>query len=103
MPKVRGRGPNGPVLKGRWATGDIEANVEVGITGLDAVDELRREPTHRGVESALARVKQDLLDDLRAYGLVDSVGKERIFPTLPTAAPRTVRGPDLSRRACPAP
>lgn len=34
---------------------------------------------------ALARVKQDLLDDLKAYGLVDSVGTERIFPTLPTA------------------
>jgi hypothetical protein len=34
---------------------------------------------------ALARVKQDLLDDLDAYGLSESVGADRIFPTLPTA------------------
>lgn len=34
---------------------------------------------------ALARVKQDLLDDLKAYGLADSVGTDLIFPTPPTA------------------
>ncbi|MCX4238723.1 SulP family inorganic anion transporter [Streptomyces sp. NPDC020707] len=51
----------------------------------DAVDALRRELTDRGIVFALARVKQDLLDDLEAYGLADSVGAGRIFPTLPTA------------------
>ncbi|MER6124160.1 sulfate permease [Streptomyces sp. NPDC001795] len=69
----------------RWFLLNMEANVEVDITALDAVDELRRELAHRGVVFALARVKQDLLDDLRAYGLTDSVGMDRIFPTLPTA------------------
>jgi sulfate permease, SulP family len=33
----------------------------------------------------MARVKQDLLVALRAAGLADRVGAERIFPTLPTA------------------
>ncbi|MFJ2158335.1 SulP family inorganic anion transporter [Streptomyces sp. NPDC087856] len=69
----------------RWFVLNAEANVEVDITALDAVDELRRELTHRGVVFALARVKQDLLADLKAYGLVDSVGTDHIFPTLPTA------------------
>ncbi|WP_327186713.1 SulP family inorganic anion transporter [Streptomyces sp. NBC_01334] len=69
----------------RWFVLNTEANVEVDITALDAVDALRRELTHRGVLFALARVKQDLLDDLEAYGLADTVGKDRIFPTLPTA------------------
>ena len=69
----------------RWFVLNAEANVEVDITALDAVDELRRELTHRGVVFALARVKQDLLDDLEAYGLTDSVGRDKIFPTLPTA------------------
>jgi MFS superfamily sulfate permease-like transporter len=72
----------GPV---RWFVLNTEANVEVDITALDAVDELRRELAHRGIVFALARVKQDLLDDLEAYGLAESVGRERIFPTLPTA------------------
>jgi high affinity sulfate transporter 1 len=69
----------------RWFVLNTEANVEVDITALDAVDELRRELTRRGVVLALARVKQDLMDDLRAYGLAESIGTDRIFPTLPTA------------------
>lgn len=69
----------------RWFVLNTEANVEVDITALDAVDELRRELTDRGVVFALARVKQDLRDDLEAYGLVVTVGTGRIFPTLPTA------------------
>ncbi len=69
----------------QWFVLNTEAHVEVDITALDAVDELRRELTDRGLVFALARVKQDLLDDLTAYGLADTVGTERIFPTLPTA------------------
>jgi sulfate permease, SulP family len=34
---------------------------------------------------ALARVKQDLLHDLRHSGLAERIGTNRIFPTLPTA------------------
>ncbi|MEU6541375.1 SulP family inorganic anion transporter [Streptomyces sp. NPDC047000] len=71
--------------KVRWFVLNTEANVEVDITALDAVDALRRELADRGIVFALARVKQDLLDDLEAYGLADSVGHGLIFPTLPTA------------------
>ncbi|MER6628942.1 sulfate permease [Streptomyces sp. NPDC000987] len=69
----------------RWFVLNTEAIVEVDITALDAVDALRRELARRGVVFALARVKQDLLDDLEAYGLADSVSRDLIFPTLPTA------------------
>jgi hypothetical protein len=33
---------------------------------------------------ALARVKQDLRDDLDAFGLIEAIGAELILPTLPT-------------------
>lgn len=69
----------------RWFVLNTEANVEVDITALDAVDDLRQDLTDRGIVFALARVEQDLLDQLQAYGLADSVGPDRIFPTLPTA------------------
>ncbi|MER7045074.1 SulP family inorganic anion transporter [Streptomyces jumonjinensis] len=69
----------------RWFVLNTEANVEVDITALDSVEELRRELTERGVVFAMARVKQDLRDPLDAYGLTESVGPELIFPTLPTA------------------
>jgi sulfate permease, SulP family len=68
-----------------WFVLNAEANVEVDITGLDAVDALRRELEGRGIVFALARVKRELLDALDAYGLAASVGADRIFPTLPTA------------------
>ncbi|MFJ2592412.1 sulfate permease [Streptomyces erythrochromogenes] len=69
----------------RWFVLNTEANVEVDITALDAVESLRAELDRRSITFALARVKQDLRDDLDAYGLTASVGESRIFPTLPTA------------------
>lgn len=60
-------------------------DVEVDITALDALGELRRELTDRGIVFALARVEQDLLDERRAYGLTDTVGPDLVFPTLATA------------------
>lgn len=74
---------DGPV---DWFVLNVEANVEVDITALDALDELRANLTSRGIVFALARVKQDLLDDLQASGLADKIGPQRLFPTLPTAA-----------------
>ncbi|WP_432143607.1 SulP family inorganic anion transporter [Streptomyces sp. bgisy084] len=69
----------------RWFVLNAEANVEVDITALDSLDQLRRELTARGIEFAMARVKQDLRVELDAYGLSASIGEDRIFPTLPVA------------------
>jgi MFS superfamily sulfate permease-like transporter len=49
------------------------------------LESVRSTLTDRGIVVALARVKQDLLDDLQAYGLADSLGTDLLFPTLPTA------------------
>jgi len=68
-----------------WFVLNVEANVEVDSTGLDALEDLRADLTGRGIVFGLARVKQDLLAALDAYGLTAAIGAERIFPTLPTA------------------
>jgi sulfate permease, SulP family len=68
-----------------WFVLNAEANVEVDLTAIDTLDELRAELERRGIVFALARVKQDMRDDLAAAGLVERVGDDRIFPTLPTA------------------
>jgi MFS superfamily sulfate permease-like transporter len=69
----------------RWFVLNVEANVEVDFTALEAVDALREDITSRGAVFALARVKQDLLARLEAFGLADKIGTELLFPTLPTA------------------
>ena len=68
-----------------WFLLNAEANTEVDLSGVDALDELRRTLTDQGVVFAMARVKQDMRDDLAAAGFVDKVGEDRIFLTLPTA------------------
>ena len=69
----------------RWFVLNVESNVELDITGLDAIDELRGELTRRGVVFALGRVKQDVLAPLKAYGIADRIGPDLLFPTLPAA------------------
>ena len=52
---------------------------------MDALDTLRIMLQDMGVELALARVKQDLRDPLSAAGFLARLGRDRVFPTLPTA------------------
>lgn len=68
-----------------WFVLNAEANVEIDMTALDALDRLRSDLERRGVVFAMARVKQDLRDALDAGGFLAKVGDDRIFMTLPTA------------------
>lgn len=77
--------PGEPPHPVAWFVLNAEAIVEIDLTSADALDDLRDELRRRGVIFAMARVKQDLRADLLRAGLVDRVGAELIFPTLPTA------------------
>lgn len=68
-----------------WFVLNAEANVEVDLTAVDTLDQLRQTLASRGITFAMARVKQDLRDDLAAAEFVEKVGEHHIFPTLPTA------------------
>jgi SulP family sulfate permease len=77
--------PGGQPHPIEWFVLNAEANVEIDITSADALDQLCNELHERGFTFAMARVKQDLRHDLVRAGLVDRVGADLIFPTLPTA------------------
>ena len=68
-----------------WLMLNMEANIEVDLTSVDALDQVRAELDRRGVVLALVRGKQDLREDLASSGFLDRVGQERVFMTLPTA------------------
>jgi len=74
-----------------WFLLNAEANVQVDVTAIDALEELRQELTQRGIVFAMARVKQDLRDDLESTGFIERVGEDRVFMTLPTAVQAYVR------------
>lgn len=83
----------------RWFLLNAEANVEVDMTSLEALDQLRQECGRRGIVFAMARVKQDLRDALAAAGLLAEIGEDRLFMTLPTAveAYRAATAPDSAQ------
>jgi SulP family sulfate permease len=69
----------------RWLLLNAEANIQIDSTAVDALDSLREELAGRGIVLTMARVKQDLRDDLQAAGFLDRLGPDRVFYTLPTA------------------
>jgi SulP family sulfate permease len=69
----------------RWFVLNVEANVEVDSTGLDALVALHDELAARGITLALARVKNDLMVPMRRYGVARVIGEENMYATLPTA------------------
>ncbi|HEU5036592.1 MAG TPA: SulP family inorganic anion transporter [Nocardioides sp.] len=69
----------------QWVLLNTEAVVEVDITATDVLEDVRRRLADRGIVLALARLKQDLRDVLAPTGLLDRIGEEHLFVTLPTA------------------
>jgi SulP family sulfate permease len=69
----------------RWFVLNAEANVEVDSTALQSLDDFRQTLVDRGIQFGMARVKQDLYVALKNYGLIDTIGDDHIYATLPTA------------------
>jgi len=68
-----------------WVLLNMEANVEIDLTAIDMLDDLRADLERRGIVVALARVKHDLAIHLTRAGLLERIGEDRVYPTLPTA------------------
>lgn len=67
-----------------WLVLNMEANVEIDITAIDMLAELRDELAAKNITFALARVKQDLYLDLKKAQFLNP-DAEHIYPTLRTA------------------
>ena len=74
--------PDHPV---RWFILNVEANVEINISATDGLRALYDDLAERGIRLGLARMKQDLRTPLERAGLIDLIGEDMLFPTLPVA------------------
>lgn len=79
---------DGPV---EWFLLNCEANVQIDLTAVDALDELHHELELRGIVMAVARVKFEVFNELEKSGFVDRLGADHVFATLPTAVVAYVR------------
>ncbi len=68
-----------------WVLLNAEAIGEVDLTGADALETLRAELEAKGIVLALARLKQEPRGVLEPSGLLERIGAEHLFATLPTA------------------
>ena len=68
-----------------WFVLNTEAIAEIDITAADMLAELHQALTAKGMTFAMVRVKQDLYAQLKRSGLLNNIGADRIYPTLPTA------------------
>lgn len=69
----------------RWFLLNMEANTEVDITGIDALEQVRQHCVRHDIVLALVRVKRETITMLERYGFTELLGADRIYPTLPTA------------------
>ncbi len=65
-----------------WLVLNMEANVEIDITAIDMLSELRNELAAKNITFTMARVKQDLYLDLKRAGFLKDLTAEHIYPTL---------------------
>lgn len=68
----------------QWFALQCEAIVEVDSTGVDALLALQEELERMDVQFVIVRAKRDLQETLARTPLLERVGQEHIYPTLPT-------------------
>lgn len=68
-----------------WVLLNTEAIVDVDVTAVDVLEDVRRQLAERGMTLALARLKQDLRDTLAPTGILERIGEDHIFATLAVA------------------
>lgn len=69
----------------RWFVLNAEAIVDIDITAVDALEDVRKELANQDIVVAIARMKWGLRADLERTDLLERIGEDRVFPTLPTA------------------
>jgi SulP family sulfate permease len=68
----------------RWFVLNAEAISEVDITATDALEQLRAELERRRIVVGIARMKEELREDLARTAFLRQIPDDRIFATLPT-------------------
>ena len=68
-----------------WFLLNAEANTEIDLTAVDALEDVRRTLAERGIVFALARAKFEVREILGSTGFIGRIGEDKVFMTLPTA------------------
>jgi high affinity sulfate transporter 1 len=76
------RGVSNALTQTRWIVVAAEPVTDVDITSVDMLTELEGELKRSGIILCFAQMKGPVKDRLKNYGLFDTIGAERFFPTI---------------------
>ena len=65
----------------KWLVLDVEAMVDIDTSGAEVLHQVLSEMADRRVTVALSRANPELIDWLKRYNLLESIGDEHIYPT----------------------
>ncbi len=65
----------------KWLVLDVEAMVDIDTSGAEVLHQVLSEMADRRVTVALSRANPELLDWLKRYNLLESIGDDHIYPT----------------------
>jgi len=64
---------------------DMEAINSIDVTGLEALDEIRSELKHKGLDFVVARAKRNVLERLVRAGFSEQLGVDKFYPSVRSA------------------
>lgn len=78
-----------------WLVLDAEAITAIDSTAAQMLEDTRRELDRQGISLVVARAKQPLRERLARFGLLDTIGEQRFYPSIRSAVAAFVsrRGP----------
>lgn len=68
----------------RWFALNCEAIVDIDATAVTVLERLLRQTRQQGLLFCLVRAKRELVEQLQRAGLADEIGRDRMYPTLPS-------------------
>lgn len=72
-----------PTEPPRWFILNVEAVTEIDITATDGLRELHADLAAQDIKLGFVRIKRELYEPLKRAGVIDLVGVDMLFPTLP--------------------
>jgi len=77
---------------------DMEAVNSIDVTGLEALDEIRSELTHKGIDLVVARAKRNVSERLARAGFSEQLGADNFYPSVRSAVQACLSKDDFSGR-----
>lgn len=68
-----------------WLLLNVEAVTEIDITASDGLKQIHEDLKAEGIRLGLVRIKRELYRPLQRAGVIDLIGHDLLFPTLPVA------------------